>query len=1114
MAHFLFASYEVNPTTPGGVGTFISGIIELLLQDGHRVSLILDIPQEQFEIWKGRDSLKIGKHEHLTSLHLSALCADMREGRDSFPSDAHWKSFQFAHAVRTVHGRTPVDFAEFFDYCGVAYYSLIGRAAHSAAYPRQIAIRLHNTIEIIDRRVSSDFASFRVHDYMLERSAIGLADLVLSPGARYWEDEAAALYRIDRSRVQSSFPVRAVLPFRADPATGRDVVFVGRISTFKGIDRVLNLAVAALADAELSRLIRRFVLVGPDETVSSSLSERDLLAIAEGVPEDRLVFRGRLSEAQMLDCYAEAAVAVFPNRMESFCYAAHEAHMAGVPLILSDTAAFRDHFEDGHTALFFNNTIPDLLEKLRACFRDTGLRQRLSDSVRAHTERYRQHNYAAHLAGPTFNPPQTAQGADLTVIVVPQTAAPATPARETATRLAAALPGATLRYLSPADHGPRVKAFGRFWSMQAVDGQVIPPQAERLRSAAAFVAAGTSLDPMFLTRAAGILEAEPRIGAVIPGHLRAEGRLAASSLATMLDRSAQDGPMLHSAVMAVDPGASLVDLCADGSPMTELAALLHLREQGRIIVDDPAPALARQQVEQARHWDGVSAFLRRNAWRLDPVAIANHAADISAVASCITLRPLVSTDPQELHEHVQASLRYPGHLFLHAFGTGRPDGGKVTVLRLRRAPGQKLIPWTEVEWIGPWETTAAWDWSAGLRASRGGALHLTGATDPEISLLLGPDQHRAALIWQGLIFSIDLKDNTYRSVTLRPSTLQHLWTDPDPARPLLLEGRATPIDEWVSLVARSMAEPGGMAVFLLDRSEEPLAAACHPSAKAVTIPARLREDAARMAATFITATHLSRVSKILLFGADDLLGLACSILEAAEDLTIEFYLRPGIAWRSGGWEGMQMAARSAQRFAGRLLLHAPPGGTHEALTLLGATVKTWNVPLPPLRVALPSGPISLILAPSTAQVPAMGHIVAAAAETVRRGADISAIYIPSHETQSLRLAEVYGIAALTRRYEDPEQLITSLIGTRFIYLSVFPDGSIPGAVLSTFAQGGLAMTSAGTLDLPHSQLRSALSTALWEDAEVLAGQVSKAISSYDHLLQLYSAEVEPMSTVA
>ncbi len=1048
--------------------------------------------------WRGRDVKRIAGHERIRSFHLEALCGDLRATKGEFPSEAHWQSHRFAHGVRAIHLVTPVDFAEFVDYCGTAYYALLGRAAEPGAYPTRIAIRLHNTIEIIERRVGNDFGPVRTHDYALERAAIALADVVLTPGPRYWREEAAELYPLAEGRVQSSFPVRAPLPFVADAGAGRDVVFVGRISTFKGVDRVLHAAVAAFRDPELSRLIRRFVLIGPDETVSSSLSERALLAIAEEVPHDRLVLAGALDEAGLLRHFAEAAVAVFANRVESFCYAAHEAHLAGVPLILSDTPAFRDHFVDGESALFFNNSVPDLLAKLRRCMGDAALRRLLSESGRGDRERYRKHRYGEHLACAAFAPEPAGPEADATIVVVPS-AGDAAQARGSARLLAAALPGATLRYLVPADGASGVRAFGRLWSVRAVDGGVVSPEAERLRPAVVFVAAADRLEPSFVARAVAALRAEPRIGAVLPALLAPDGHRAVSELPTTLDRAARDEVRVMSAVMAVEADASLVDLCTDGSVLTEISALLSLRARRRVIADDPEPSLVRRGLPLDGGRAALPAFLRRHAWRLDPVFGANETASALAISGALSVDCL-GDGQAELAAHVAASERRRDEFYLHASPGGTPDGC-VTILSVRRARSGPAALWEEIEWLGPWETLAAWDRPRGMRASRGGAMRLTGAAAPEVTMLRGPNQGEAALVWHGRVMRVRLADTAYRAVTVRPAALLSLWADGNPAPAIVLGAGVLPDDPAVELLVRAMGESGGATIFLADPCEVPLAEACADRVRAVAVPKDLRDDDERMAASFELAARLAGAPLVSLFGGAEMLGPVDAVLRAGRDVSVRLFLRPGIAWRGGGWEAIRRVAAAARRFGRRLALHAPPGAVREALLALGVSARPWAVRVPAPRIVPSGGPISVVFGPAPAEIPASGHLAAAAAASVRRGLELDAVHVADCEVQAARLLEGYGLGPLVRRYDSPLDVIGSLAGRRFIYLSPYADGAVPGAVLSAFAHGGLALVSPGPLEFRTPELRGALSVVLWEDAHALAGQILHMASRYDDLVR-------------
>ena len=1058
MSHIVFISYEINPVTPGGVGTFIASVTSALLRDDHRVSLLLDIGEEEFAAWQQYDAAATIGRDRLKSFRVHNLCETLAEQADEFPSVAHWKSFQFAHCLRILHARMPADLVEFVDYCGPAYYSLLARLAEPAAFPARIVVRLHNSIEVIDRRVGNAFQSFRTYDYALERAAIALADMVLTPGMRFWRDEAASLYPLPEWRVQPSFPVRAVLPFCADPEHGRDIIFVGRVSTFKGMDRLLNAAVVAFADDTLARLFRRFVLIGPEETVSSSLSERDIMAIAEGLPARRVIFPGRLDEAGMLEHFAEAAVAVFPNRMESFCYAAHEAHMAGVPLILSDTPAFRDHFTDDETALFFNNTIPGLLDQLRRVLQDGKLRQRLSQSVRPRLERYQRHDYQHHLEGPCFVAPAAAAPVDVSIIVVPSADDPGR-AQQAGARLAATLPSATVRLLAPAEHDGRLRAFGRSWTVHTLDGAILLPQAERLKRATVFVAAGDTLDPAFIARAVTMLWREPRLGAVVPGCLMQDGSRRVAGIPTAIEQAARAGTPMVSAVLAVPDGASLVDLCADGSALTEIAILLRLRAAGRTLADDPAPApaLTRQSAAIADSRAASTGFLRRNAWWLDRTAVADALTGGMALADAITIADPAATESEELRADLIAS-RHTDHLYLHVLSDDRSvqERGQVAVLTLRRAAGTAPVTWSEIAWTGEWATQTAWDRPSGMRVAGAGSLLCRGAVDPEITLLRGPGQGSAVLLWHSRALRIRLAAEAFGAVSFRLADLFDLWPGTT-ANPPVIVGDSTVLDAgclpWLVSALRGGV---GRPVFVMDAADAPLTKAIGRFAPASVVPPELRRPKSRLVAAFTLALARAEATSVALFGGHEWLPLVEGLLSSGRQIHVALYLRPGIAWRAGGWEAIRAIAAAGTRFGDRLTLHAPPGAAHDALAILGTPVQRFALRVPRASVIPTDSKVALVFAPAPTEVPAAGHLAAAAVNAVREGAAIGEVYVAEAEVQVQHLIESYGLGPMMCRYKGTTEAIAKLSGTRFIYLAPFPDSAVTGAVLTAFAAGGLA----------------------------------------------------------
>ncbi len=91
----------------------------------------------------------------------------------------------------------------------------------------------------------------------------------------------------------------------------------------------------------------------------------------------RFVFRGHLSHEQVSKRLDHALFAVFPNRIESFCYALHEVYDAGVPVVINDLPAFRDFFEDGRNAIVYDGSTQGLLASMKRMIDDDALRDRL-----------------------------------------------------------------------------------------------------------------------------------------------------------------------------------------------------------------------------------------------------------------------------------------------------------------------------------------------------------------------------------------------------------------------------------------------------------------------------------------------------------------------------------------------------------------------------------------------------------------------------------------------------------------------------------------------------------------------------------------------------------------
>lgn len=1113
MAHIVFVTYEIAPTTPGGVGVFVAAMAEALLRDGHRVTLLLDISAGELARWTDTDSRTIADRTCLRARRVEDDCHDIGVGRDAFPSEAHWRSFRFAHALAKLHAEAPVDLAEFVDYCGAAYYALIGRAAAPSQLPPRIAVRLHNTIELIDRRVACDFAPFRVHDYALERAALTLADLVLTPGQRYWDEECANLYpAVALERVQPSFPVRRAYPRIESAGQGHDVVFVGRVSTFKGLDRFLHAAVAVLHDEALGALVRRFVVIGPGETVSSARSEQDILAIAEDLPSERLLLAGRASEAEIRGYFAEAAVAVFPNRMESFCYAAHEAHLAGVPLILSDTPAFRDHFTDGQSALFFDGSVGDLVEQLGRCLTDAGLRASLAQSVERHRDRYRRHDYDRHLAVRPFAPvpcPARRLGA-----IIVSWDGNADEVRRTIEDLATSPAIAIWQLLPAVDGRSGVGAFGARWRILDQLGQPVAGSTQSLPPAAAFLAAGTLGAGTFLLAAAEMLAHEPRLGAVLPAGIGAEGLRSASAVPAMLERLTAPGGTLLSAVLRMAARATLADLLEDSSALTEVALLLRRRARGEVLVDHPLLGLPTGTLASPVPAGCVRAqLLRRFAWFHDPILLADELAEVAAVT-----RRLRAYEREWCEAGHAAAGPAPGSLVIQVPDQAQPGhaANRVTILALRRQVLGPIVSWAELSVIGSWRQVEVADRPQALLVGEGGRLELPAADDPQVTLLLGPDQGSVALAFGQRAVRLELHHPRYQQISARIRDLLALCHDVRDSEPLLPAGllihrnlaqeleTALSQDRRQLTVIEAQADRAlAQAMGVLERHEHGwvLPEDLHHRVavgQAVVGQATAGQAAIGRAIAGVAAAH--GLARVAIFGGAAMLTMIEGLLASQPPALIVHTLRPALSWQAGGWEWLRQVAELARRHAGRLRLRAAPGAALETLRLLGVPVERAPITLPAPQHRPGRGRVSLILPRSSPGVPSCGHIAAASAEVVRTG-EVARLYLPHDQPHTVKILEQLGAGERVSLYEDADMLLSTVTGARFIYVCPFADASVDPLTLRLLAAGGLALTAPGPLSFADPQAHRVLEVAHWEDSMRIADHLRQAIQGYDDLVE-------------
>ncbi|MCE7974083.1 MAG: glycosyltransferase [Leptolyngbya sp. PLA1] len=369
MPTICFVTYEVHPTTAGGCGVLIHHAAERLLAAGHSVIILIDTSRKNFEQFRDHDRLTFSAPDRIRAYWVPEICKPMPDAGLSAASVFQRKSARFAYALNHVLAREQVDFVEFFEYCGPAYYSLVERLFDPSPAPAPVlGARVHGSIEVLDRHGDgfvADRNQFLLHS--LERRALSLAETVLVPSRTYYEHYYRDRYALPETRVVVSSPPN--LPFprvsaRPDARGEFTIAFIGRMFHLKGVDQLVHASVMLMKQRPELRF--KVDLIGYDAQDGPVGSYKDYLTTL--IPQrlrERFVFTGQLTHEEIARRLDHALFAVFPNRVESFCYALHEVYDAGVPVIINDLPAFRDFFTHEKNCLIYDGSTGALLAAMQ-----------------------------------------------------------------------------------------------------------------------------------------------------------------------------------------------------------------------------------------------------------------------------------------------------------------------------------------------------------------------------------------------------------------------------------------------------------------------------------------------------------------------------------------------------------------------------------------------------------------------------------------------------------------------------------------------------------------------------------------------------------------------------
>lgn len=377
-----FVSYEIHPTTPGGCGVLLHNAAHILLQQNHRVIFLLDIPPDKFEHFQQFDRPALPNSQMCWAYHVESLCADLPLSADNFDGNEFlWRSYRVHFALKKLVVTELPDIVEFFDFTGVAYTSLLAKITQQCYPNSRLVIRLHNSLELIDREESTKSHNFEQYlAYAVEHSALRLAETILYPSEAYLTRSYRPYYEAWLGQTVPSKPPLVDHPRGLGKVDAPNLVlFYGRLYGFKGVDLFVDAAVSLLHSSPDAAL--KFVLVGHDSRRAPDGSPTYQEYLVKKIPArflDKFDFKGHLNWDELTALLPNVLFAVFPSFIESFAYAAHELYAAGIPLIVNDIPAFADYFTHTINALVFDGTITDLTRQMLILATDKPLRQKIT----------------------------------------------------------------------------------------------------------------------------------------------------------------------------------------------------------------------------------------------------------------------------------------------------------------------------------------------------------------------------------------------------------------------------------------------------------------------------------------------------------------------------------------------------------------------------------------------------------------------------------------------------------------------------------------------------------------------------------------------------------------
>lgn len=330
----VYVAPEWAPISPGGIGR---AIYSRAMTD-ERAIILLD--RSLSDVARARR----GESDHIEIVSV-AECAGPAKFTHAFKSEAYARSYQIWQALISLCSRADVSSVEFVDFDGPGYVSIKAKRLGIGPALPKLSVRLHGTMK---RTAEGDFDPLLPLEAkqraQMERYALEFAERIIAPSEAVFEE-----YAIDGGWERHEVVIDPPVVPNPSPSPGAysadleppfKIGFLGKVQPLKG---PLTLVEAAI------RLMDSFLetdfeihIVGSDQKGRYREShEEELRRLIPAAYQSRFVFHGHRPVHEAHRLLARCHAAALPSRTETFGLAAHEVAMLGIPLIVTELAAFR-----------------------------------------------------------------------------------------------------------------------------------------------------------------------------------------------------------------------------------------------------------------------------------------------------------------------------------------------------------------------------------------------------------------------------------------------------------------------------------------------------------------------------------------------------------------------------------------------------------------------------------------------------------------------------------------------------------------------------------------------------------------------------------------------------